>query len=105
MPDCLGRITYRIFAWDPKPYIGFRNLTVAVFALWICNFAFILWATPRLRLASPIVASIYQKNCMLSRSPWTILLGGAMISLGALIIGRYRTRYYVARHPLCDALG
>jgi hypothetical protein len=85
MLDSLGRsLTESLRGILTKPYISFRNLTVAIFALWICNFAFILWG----RLASATCLThccFYLPKELRVEPPRMLLPEGAIISLGHAI--------------------
>ena len=96
MLDSLGRSIYRVFAWDPKPYITFRNVTIAVFVLWVWNLSFILWKTPKAANALSFIAAYYAKGCALTHSPWLVLLNVAFVGLGFWIVRRYRHKHYFA---------
>jgi hypothetical protein len=90
---------------DPKPYITFRNLTVAVVVLWLLTLVISVWIVLNSGLPALTVEN-YRKICPLVRSPLAILANIAFVSLGFWIVRRYRGRYYlpcVALYAMCLA--
>ena len=80
---------------DPKPYITFRNLALAVIALWLLTLILSVWTVLHSGLP-PVTVENYRKICPLVRSPLAILANVAFVSVGFWIVRRYRGQYYMA---------
>jgi hypothetical protein len=80
---------------DAKPYMNFRNVTVAVIAIWLVNFSFSIYLATHWFLPSEMVEQ-YRKVWDLIRSPFAILGDAAFVGIGFWIARRYRVTHYLA---------
>jgi hypothetical protein len=80
---------------NAKPYVNFRNVTVAVVAIWVVNFGFSIYLASHSFLPSEMVEQ-YRKIWLLIGSPFAILADAAFVGTGFWIVRRYRVKHYLA---------